>query len=435
MTLRVAVVGAGLAGLAAATRLREGGATVTVHEAEDHVGGRARTVARNGYLFDVGALTLSPAYRRTIALMGDVGAADLLVRSQPVLAIARDGIHEIDLARPMVSLLRSRLLPRRDLARLAVLLPTLLRTWKRSGFEDMSRLAPWDEESCGAFAQRVLGPELHDYLVDPLIRINMFADPADSSVVDLFWLLRIFADTHIVQVRGGIGRLAEVLAARLDVRTGAPVRSVLPDTDGVTVTDADGDRRYDAAIVATDPSAAAALTPTVDTPARRWLAAARPVRSITIQAGLRTPPASRAAMIMVPRREAPDVLAIALDHNKIEDRAPPGRAIVTMHMTGAWRDAHDGLDEAGLVTAALAAARPVLGRIDSADIEASHVQRWAFVDHQRSVGIYRAQAAAGLDAQRGRILFAGSSISSGLEGAVISGERCAATILGDLRSD
>ena len=44
--MRVAVVGAGVSGLAAAHELaRSGGARVTVYEKEDYLGGHARTVA------------------------------------------------------------------------------------------------------------------------------------------------------------------------------------------------------------------------------------------------------------------------------------------------------------------------------------------------------------------------------------------------------
>lgn len=53
--IEIAVVGAGFAGLTAAHRLREHGATVTLYEARDVVGGRVRTAFVDGRVLEVGA--------------------------------------------------------------------------------------------------------------------------------------------------------------------------------------------------------------------------------------------------------------------------------------------------------------------------------------------------------------------------------------------
>ncbi|MDH3686529.1 MAG: FAD-dependent oxidoreductase, partial [Myxococcales bacterium] len=55
------VVGAGLAGLAAAGELRERGARVTVLERADRPGGRATSDVRDGCTFDSGAQLISAA--------------------------------------------------------------------------------------------------------------------------------------------------------------------------------------------------------------------------------------------------------------------------------------------------------------------------------------------------------------------------------------
>jgi phytoene desaturase len=70
---RVALIGAGIGGLAAAIRLRVLGCDVTVYEKEATVGGRCNVLRDGGYQFDVGpSLLLMPdVFRELFAFAGD----------------------------------------------------------------------------------------------------------------------------------------------------------------------------------------------------------------------------------------------------------------------------------------------------------------------------------------------------------------------------
>lgn len=71
---RVAIVGAGWAGLAAAVRSTQRGHRVTVFEMARHAGGRARGVRTGAGVLDNGQHILIGAYTHTLALMSQVGA-------------------------------------------------------------------------------------------------------------------------------------------------------------------------------------------------------------------------------------------------------------------------------------------------------------------------------------------------------------------------
>ena len=95
-TLRVAVVGGGWAGLAAAVRATLDGHRVTVFEASRHWGGRARTVQvdtpQGPLALDNGQHILIGAYTRTLDLMRRVGAApDTLLLRLPLTLLNPQG--------------------------------------------------------------------------------------------------------------------------------------------------------------------------------------------------------------------------------------------------------------------------------------------------------------------------------------------------------
>jgi squalene-associated FAD-dependent desaturase len=73
LSKRVAIVGAGYAGMAAAVALVDAGREVTVFETSRVLGGRARKVDWNGLSVDNGQHILIGAYRDTLSLMQRVG--------------------------------------------------------------------------------------------------------------------------------------------------------------------------------------------------------------------------------------------------------------------------------------------------------------------------------------------------------------------------
>ena len=69
----VVVIGAGLAGLVAATELRQAGRTVTIVEARDRVGGRTFTTQAGGISVELGGQWVGPGQPRVLALLDNLG--------------------------------------------------------------------------------------------------------------------------------------------------------------------------------------------------------------------------------------------------------------------------------------------------------------------------------------------------------------------------
>ena len=84
---RLAVIGAGWAGLAAAVRAVQRGHEVTVFEMATVPGGRARSVDHGGEVLDNGQHILIGAYRECLALMGQVGVDPKRVLHRQPLAL------------------------------------------------------------------------------------------------------------------------------------------------------------------------------------------------------------------------------------------------------------------------------------------------------------------------------------------------------------
>ena len=87
----VIVIGAGVAGLTAAYRLRTAGLGVTVLESAGRVGGRMSTLTRDGYRVDLGASLLPTSYRQMLALIADAGLAGEITTTSSLFGLIRDG--------------------------------------------------------------------------------------------------------------------------------------------------------------------------------------------------------------------------------------------------------------------------------------------------------------------------------------------------------
>lgn len=260
------VVGAGLAGLAAATTLARAGVGVLVLEATDAPGGRVRTDVVDGLRLDRGFQVLNPAYP-TLASMVDLDALDLRPYDAGVRVHVGDrGWLVADPRRVPAGALSSLRAPVGSVRDKAALVALALRV----GTGDVQRfLREPDTSAREAFAAAGISERLVDSTLRPFLAgVLLEPDLATSRRLALL-ILRSFVRGSPALPAAGIQALPEEMARALPpstVRTGVRVESVRAGS----VTTTGGQRiRARAVLVATDAPAAARLLPGLDEPAGR----------------------------------------------------------------------------------------------------------------------------------------------------------------------
>ncbi len=436
------IVGAGLAGLTAAHRLSVAGWKTQVLESSDQIGGRARSVSRQGYLFDTGAVGIGTCYSAFMSLLDELGLADCIARSSTISGTFRDGrLHEIDSSHAIRGALRSRLFSWRSKLRLLNLVRDVYAVRHRVRLEDVSAAADLDDESASDYALRRLDRELHDCLIAPMIRALNLTRPERVSRLEIFNALLGLFDTQFIGLLGGIGVLPARLAEHTEVELGVTVSRVDQVGAGVRVRcrTAAGiveERSADACVIATLLPQALQL----HAPLERTLGPLAGLmtynRGLCVHLGYAAPTISRALAAFMPICEQSDVALLWLEHNKAPDRAPPGHSLITVfHDDMAISDHLQRPDDV-----LVADCRSVVERRFpelAARLDMTHVTRWPLGLGNPAPGVYRRmqQARREID-PASPIQLAGDYFSAaGTNAAIVSGREAAANLLrGAVRS-
>ena len=264
--MRVAVIGAGPAGLTAAHQLRRGGREVTVIEREPFAGGRTHTEHHGpGHWVDTGAGWLASFYPDTLALLDELGLRSLLspmqLRGGGDLCLDGTIVPTPNSVRRILS---TSLLGPLDKARVFAYMARLFATQKGALRIDLDHDA---ETALDALAS--MGEAGRDRIVRPNFEGPFFArlDTMSGALVRS-WLRCLSVGTFF-HVDGGMDAPWRRLADSLGVRTGTQVASVRTAGGGVIVTTDAGDEQFDAAVVAVPAPVACGLIAEGDRP--DWL--------------------------------------------------------------------------------------------------------------------------------------------------------------------
>lgn len=374
--MRVAVIGGGIAGLAAATLLRERGADVVVFEGADRVGGKLRRERVGDVTLDVGAEAILARRPEGLELIQRLGL-DHEYAATTAASVWTDG-HLHPLPKMVMGIPAE---------------PTPIAT------VDAHRVPVPDEDiSVADYVRDRAGAQVLDRLVEPLIggvyaghadQLSLRAaapqllalgdDPIGAAAATTFR-----TDPAFLSIPGGVGLLAETAADGVDIRLSAAVRAVERENAGWRLRTGDGDETADGIVVAVPAPAAARLLAEV-APAAAFGLADIPYASVAIATfvfddDLELPGSG----FLVPPVEDTSIKGATFSSNKWSWLREPGRSVVRASLGRYGETATLQYDDATLSKIALADLRDMAGPLP--DPAAWHVQRWGGALPQYAVG-------------------------------------------------
>jgi uncharacterized protein len=293
--MRVAIIGSGIAGLAAARALA-GAHDVVMYEAAARPGGHVYTVEANGHAIDMGFIVCNREnYPHLCGMLDELGVStrpttmsfsvvdgDDEWGSESLSAVFADRKKLVDLRhwRFLVDVMRFLSRARADLE------PTTSGAGRRGVGLDVVERASLDEY----LALRRVSADVRDRFVLPLTAALWSLGTEHCGAFPAITYLRFLEQHGMLSpirpmrwhtVVGGSQRYVDALLARLHssdrfaLALNTPVTSIARDADGVTVTSATSDDRFDRVIVATHANTALALLAQPTDDERRVLGAFR----------------------------------------------------------------------------------------------------------------------------------------------------------------
>jgi protoporphyrinogen oxidase len=435
----VVVVGGGLSGLAAAYRLHRAGVEVTVLERGPNPGGRAQTERSSGYVVDTGPDALTESYHSYLGLLDELGLADRVVPSSPVVGLVRRGkLIDIDPKRPW-TLLRDRPLSVKAVVRLLRGYRKLSATLKDVDSYNLVRSAEHDSER-SAYEQAVehFGPEVADYLIDPVMRLTTGSGAKEASWLNVLGALNSWT-APLINIRGGLGVLPSAIAEVVPVLCNATVTGVDEADGGVTVSWIQDGRQHetraDGCVIGAMYHDGVAVWPELKRLSEDFADHLRNVKLISVSLGYATTTKSKAYAVQVPTVEDPNSLLIFLQHNKAPDRVPDGHSLITIYTDTLVTDSYLPKDDAEIVEWAAGTVEKLMPELAGhRDLEV--VTRWPKAGYLATPGFWRRSSVL-LEAlpEDGPVQVAGDLFGAGsMESAVRWGEVAAQRLLKRLGS-
>ena len=436
--MRVAIIGAGIAGLAAGYRLRQNNVHPVIFEKTPFEGGRMGSERIKGFIVDRGAYTIPETHRSFLHLIQALGLSDALVETPGTASTFVGGeAHKMKIGSPK-DFLKYKLLnfkSKKDLVKLFLYAQSLGRRL------DLQSPTP---KTLALENETVSDYLLRDYNVHMLEKIAypIFADlflgvPEDNSKAAFLATIRNLTRFKIFTLNPGMGLVAEKLGEILDVRDNTPVLSVRRNGKTGTYRLETGGSHpatfgFDKIIFSIPLPCIPDVLEGLPQSLRNDLKQVLYTPSIVVAMGLMEPFAGHSFMNTFLRHEIRTLATVVLDHHKGVDRIPRGKGLATAILT---KDAATRLfkQSDNDVTEAVLSELDAVWPGFSSRILFARVYRWPFGAVQLPPGALAGQVKMrkGLDASAASVAFAGDGLHrASIEVSLRTGYKAADRVLG-----
>ncbi len=333
MTRRIAVVGAGIAGLTAAYFLKQAGHDAVVLEASSRVGGRMTSDVIDGFTIDRGAQFLSNKYPVLSDLIARLHLTQAVFDITARKGTVRNGRLRKYRTSGAFTPVRTGLLTVPAWLRLVWGGVRLRRTIRSLPTNDLSAWSAFDDVDAQTWSDDYFGAEVTRYMIEPPVGGLYFQSlSANARAVPLLTSAFFYAGSTLTGLAGGIGALPERLATELDVRLDRPVRSLRVSDAGVELEMDSEHMVADRVILATTGSAARVLYAQANDVERRLLETAYSCSltvAVMVKASYRMPAdMSDLYGFFIPKAERGVVASVANEGCKDKARVGNGHLLV-----------------------------------------------------------------------------------------------------------
>lgn len=384
--MKVAVVGAGAAGLSATWALKKAGADVVTLESTGAAGGRARCYRKEGFTFDTGAQFMAKVCATQIKLCREMGIEHEILPFDLRVGFWRDGkVYPVpapglkSMVKGLGELARFRGFPFKVYPQMAKVMFHMLKRYVNVDIAAMNPecLLDLGDTSVAEFTLEHGGPEALDWAMGPMVASLTLGEAEEVSIPHLIGLMGLYEGLLLLE--RGIGSLPAALydKCRDNVRLSTPAKEIVIENGAVRGVDTpDGFVEADHVICATTASVAHKLMPALPDTIRKPLETVKYSSTVHVMLGLEERVlAPGLYAVSVPKSAGSFMPGLNDCSEKSPEFAPPGTGL--SHCVTYGRRARElmSLSDKEVVAKVIEEARRLGGNVSSEPLVAD-VIRW-----------------------------------------------------------